>query len=140
MSSSYPPPDPSWNQPGGGYPGGHPGGGELVPSEDRNWALGSHVGGILAAYVALGFLAPLLVLLVRGNRSPFVRRHAVESLNFHIFVAVLSVVSALLVIVGIGIVMLIVLGLYYLVGVIMGSVAASQGREFRYPVNVRLIS
>jgi hypothetical protein len=132
--SSYPPPDPgsSWNPSGGG-------GGQLVPSEDRNWALGSHIGGVLAAYVALGFIAPLIVLLVRGNRSPFVRRHAVESLNFHIFVAVLSVISAVLVIVGIGLVMLIVLGLYYIVGVIMGTVAASQGREFRYPVNVRLV-
>jgi hypothetical protein len=136
--SSYPPPDPgsSWNQPAGG--GG--GGGQLVPSEDRNWALASHIGGILAAYVALGFIAPLIVLLVRGNSSPFVRRHAVESLNFHIFVAVLSVVSALLVIVFIGIVMLVVLGLYYLIAVIMATVAASQGREFRYPVTVRLIS
>jgi hypothetical protein len=134
--SSYPPPDPgsSWNQPAGG------GGGQLVPSEDRNWALASHIGGILAAYVALGFIAPLIVLLVRGNSSPFVRRHAVESLNFHIFVAVLSVISALLVIVFVGIVMLVVLGLYYLVAVIMATVAASQGREFRYPVTVRLIS
>ena len=136
--SSYPPdPGSSWNQPGG-HPGG--GGGQLVPSEDRNWALASHIGGILAAYVALGFIAPLIVLLVRGNRSPFVRRHAVESLNFHIFVAVLSVVSAVLVIVGIGLIMLIVLGLYYLVAVVLGTVAASQGREFRYPVTVRLIS
>lgn len=139
MSSSYPPPDPgsSWNPPGG-YAGG--GGGGLVPSEDRNWALAAHVGGILAAYVALGFIAPLIVLLVRGNQSPFVRRHAVESLNFHIFVAVLSVVSAVLVFVGIGIIMLVVLGLYYLVAVVMGTVAAANGREFRYPVTVRLVS
>ncbi len=136
MSSSYPPPDPgsSWNP-----SGGHPGGGQLVPAEDRNWALASHIGGILAAYVALGFIAPLIVLLLRGNQSPFVRRHAVESLNFHIFVAVLSVVAFVLVFVGIGIVLLALLGLYYLIGVIMGTVAASQGREFRYPVTVRLI-
>jgi hypothetical protein len=110
-----------------------------VPAEDRNWALASHIGGILAAYVALGFIAPLIVLLLRGNQSPFVRRHAVESLNFHIFVAVLSVIAFVLVFVGIGIVLLALLGLYYLIGVIMGTVAASQGREFRYPVTVRLI-
>jgi hypothetical protein len=132
MSSSYPSPDPgsSWNPSDGG---------QLVPAEDRNWALASHIGGILAAYVALGFIAPLIVLLLRGNQSPFVRRHAVESLNFHIFVAVLSVVAFVLVFVGIGIVLLALLGLYYLIGVIMGTVAASQGREFRYPVTVRLI-
>jgi uncharacterized protein len=135
---SYPPPDPgsSWNPPGG-YPGG---GGELVPADDRNWALGAHVGSFLAAYVALGFIAPLIVLLVRGNHSPFVRRHAVESLNFNIFAAVVGIVSVVLIPVLIGIVTGVAMIIYYLVAVIMGTVAASQGREFRYPVTVRLIS
>ncbi len=43
-------------------------------------------------------------------------------------------------IVLIGIVKLVVLGLYYLVAVILATIDASQGREFRYPVTVRLIS
>jgi hypothetical protein len=63
----------------------------------------------------------------------------VESLNVHIFVAVLSVVAFVLVFVGIGVVLLALLGLHHLIGVIMGTVAASQGREFRYPVTVGLV-
>ncbi len=129
-------PNQSWNAPSAG---GYTGGGELVSADDRNWALGAHLASIVSAWFALGLIAPLVVLLVRGNQSAFVRRHAVESLNFQIFAAVLGVISTILIIVGIGVLMLIVLGVYYLAAVIMGTIAASQGREYRYPVTVRLI-
>jgi uncharacterized protein len=143
MSSPYPPPsDPGrpWNTPQGPNPGGHPGGGELVPSDDRNWAVGAHIGSIVTAWFALGLIAPLVVMLVRGGQSPFVRRHAVESLNFQINAAVLVVVFGLLIFVGIGLVLLPLYGLYYLVCVVLGTVAASQGREFRYPATVRIVT
>jgi uncharacterized Tic20 family protein len=137
MSSSYPPPDPgsSWN-PSGGYPGG----GQLVPAEDRNWALASHIGGILAAYVALGFIAPLIVLLLRGDQSPFVRRHAVESLNFQINALVYLVVFTLLLFLLIGFVLLPLYAIFYLVVVIIAGVRASRGEEYRYPMTIRFIS
>jgi uncharacterized Tic20 family protein len=61
--------------PGGdASPSGPPG----MPSEqERTWALAAHVGSFLAAYLALGFLCPLIVLLAKGNASRFVRYHAV---------------------------------------------------------------
>jgi len=39
----------------------------------------SHLGGIV-----LGFLAPLIIMLTKGNESPYTKRHAVEALNFQI--------------------------------------------------------
>lgn len=139
--SSYPPPDPgqSWNpQTGGGWIDDHAGG-ELVPADDRNWAVGAHVGSIVTAGFALGLVAPLVVLLVRGPQSPWVRRHAVESLNFQLNAAVLTVVFALLMFVLIGFVLLPLYGVFYLVCVVLGTTAASQGREFRYPATLRLV-
>ena len=56
----------------------------MPTSEEKNWAIAAHVGVFVAAWFALGFLAPLLVMLVKGKDSAFVRRHAVESLNFQI--------------------------------------------------------
>ena len=54
-------------------------------SDERTWAMFAHVGCDLAVVgVAMAFLGPLIVLLVQGPKSPFVRRHAVESLNFQI--------------------------------------------------------
>jgi uncharacterized protein len=136
--SSYPPPDPgsSWNSPQGPYTGG----GEIVPADDRNWAVGSHIGSIVTAWFALGLIAPLVVMLVRGPQSPWVRRHAVESLNFQINAAVLSIVFGLLIFVGVGLILLPLYGIFYLVCVVLATVAASQGREYRYPLTVRLVT
>ncbi len=111
------------------------------PSQDeRNWALAAHIGSFVAAYAALGFLAPLIVMLTKGPQSPYIRLHAVDSLNFQITALIYFIVSAILILVLIGIPMLIVGGIYYVVAVILGTVAASSGRSHRYPLAIRFVS
>jgi uncharacterized Tic20 family protein len=108
--------------------------------EERNWAMGAHVGSFIAAWFALGLVAPLVVMLTKGNDSAYVRRHAVESLNFQINALIWIAVSVVLFLVLIGIFMLIAYAIFYLIVVIMGGVAASQGREYRYPMIIRFVS
>lgn len=79
-------------------------------------------------------------MLVRGPQSPYVRRHAVESLNFQINALVLSILFGLLIFVGIGLVLLPLYGIFVLICVIMGTIAASQGRDYRYPLTVRIVT
>ena len=135
MSDPYGPPPP-------GQPG-------ALTQEDRTWALASHVGTLVTAWFAFGFLAPLLVMLLK-NDSPFVRRHAVESLNFQISLLIYSVVGTIVAIVltfatfGIGLFVIIpvilILGLIVLVLIIVATVKASNGEEYRYPLTLRFIS
>ncbi|GAB2748164.1 DUF4870 domain-containing protein [Nocardioides pakistanensis] len=134
---SMPPPPPG---PGGSY---QPGPGMPPPgptSEERTWALAAHIGSLVAAWFAMGFIAPLVVLLVKGKDSPFVRRHAVESLNFQISLLIYLVISVILAFVLIGIFLLIALGIFALVVIILATMAASNGQDYRYPLNIRLIS
>lgn len=132
--SSYPPPDPSWGPPHGeGY------GGVAVP-EERNWAMAAHLGSILSAWFALGLLAPLVVLLVKGGSSPYVRRHAVESLNFQINALVYSILLGLLLFVLIGFVLILPYLAFYIICVVLATVRASAGEDFRYPLTVRVVS
>jgi hypothetical protein len=112
---------------------------EVSADEARNWGVAAHLSGFLAAYVALGFLGPLVVMLTGGQRSAFVRRHAVEALNFNLSVLLWVAISALLVVVLIGIPMLIGIGIVYLVASIMGALAASRGEEYRYPLTLRFV-
>jgi uncharacterized Tic20 family protein len=132
--SSYPPPDPSWG-PEHGDQDHRP----AVTPEDRNWAMAAHLGSILTAWFALGLVAPLLVLLVKGGDSPYVRLHAVESLNFQINALVYGVVFTLLLFVLIGFVLLPLYLVFYLVCVVLATVRASAGETFRYPVTLRLV-
>ena len=139
---SYPPGPPAPPPPGGGEPQGwgQPGVPAVPTSEERNWALAAHVGTFVAAWFAMGFLAPLVIMLVKGKESAFVRRHAVESLNFQISLLIYLVVSAVLALVLIGFVLMAVVGVFALVVIILATVKAANGEEYRYPLCIRMVS
>jgi hypothetical protein len=113
---------------------------------DRNWASASHWGTLVAAWLAMGFLAPLLIMLTVGNQSPFVRRHAVESLNFQISLLIYGAVAFLfsLLTFGLGLIIVLPLGLVALVAIIVlliqASIRASNGEDYRYPLTLRFVS
>jgi len=120
----------------------------LSPQDERTWGLVAHLSWLAASVVGLPPLGPLIVFLVLKDRSRFVRGHAAEALNVNIsllaYEVVLFLVISVLAVVtlGLGAVLyglLVVPGLAYLVFSILGAVAASQGREFRYPLIFRLV-
>jgi hypothetical protein len=118
----------------------------MPTSEERNWALASHVGTFVAAWFAMGFIAPLIVMLVKGNDSPYVRKHAVESLNFQISLLIYLVAGFLITLVTFGIGALvvvpvaIVVGVFALVVIILATIRAANGEHYRYPLCLRLVS
>ena len=146
MSQQVPPPPPPQVPPGGGPPaggpppGGPPGQPPLRQDQERLWAMLAHLLSFVAAYIALGFLAPLVVLLVFGQRSGYVRAHAVESLNFNLTWLLYAVVAVILAFLLIGIPILIALGIAYVILVIVASVRANNGELYRYPLTIRFIN
>jgi len=117
-----------------------PGAGGLTPDE-RTWGGAAHWGALLAALVGgLAFLGPLLVLLIKGNESQWVRRQSVESLNFQISILIYAIVSAILIIVLVGFILLPLVGIFWLIFTIIGSVKASNGEDYRYPLTIRMVS
>ena len=117
----------------------------LSGSEERTWAIVAHIGVLVAAWLAMGFLCPLIVWLIFRERSDFVRRHAVESLNFQISLLIYSALSAVLIFITFGLGVLIVVPLVVigaiaaLVVIILATVAASGGTDYRYPLTIRFI-
>ena len=110
--------------------------GGLVPSsEERTWAWIAHAGTILT----LGFVCPLAIMLTKGTESPYVRRHAVESLNFQISLCIYLAACVVLVFVLIGLFLMPVLGVFALVAIILATVKAANGEDFRYPLCIRLV-
>lgn len=117
----------------------------LSGSEERTWAIVAHIGVLVAAWLAMGFLCPLIVWLIFRERSDFVRRHAVESLNFQISLLIYSALAAVLIFITFGLGVLIVVPLVVigaiaaLVVIILATVAASGGTDYRYPLTIRFI-
>ena len=134
MSQQQPPPQPPPPPPGGGAAGP-----PLPPDQERLWAMLAHLLSFVAAYLFLGFVAPLIVLLVFGPRSAFVRANAVESLNFNLSWLLYAIVAGILVIIGIGLLILLALGIAYVFLVIIASVRANNGEVYRYPATIRFV-
>jgi len=132
---------PTYGQPpaygGPSQPPTHPAG---LTSEEITWGCAAHWSALVASVVALAFLGPLIVMLTKGNESPYVRRQAVESLNFQLSILIYAIVSFVLVFVLVGLLLLPIVGLMWLIFTIIGSVRASKGEEYRYPVTIRLVS
>ena len=137
MTTPPPPPPPSssgWGPPTGeaSYPS--------APTQDeRTWALVSHIGCLLGAWLAMAFIVPLVIMLTKGTQSSFVREHAVESLNFQLSMLIYGVVGVVLAFVLIGFVVLPVLAVLWLVFVVMATVRANEGRPYRYPLTIRFV-
>lgn len=140
-------PEPGQYPPPSGYPAGfepYPGpvgpvGPVAVTAEERNWALAAHLSAIVGAWIFLGFIGPLVVLLIQSDRSRFVREHTVEALNFNLSVLIYSIVGWVLLFVLIGVVVLGALGILWLVCTILAIVKASNGEPYRYPLTIRLV-
>ncbi|HEX6470352.1 MAG TPA: DUF1707 and DUF4870 domain-containing protein [Streptosporangiaceae bacterium] len=110
-------------------PAAAPAAGALQPGDptghDRLMAALAHGSGYFTT-----FIGPLIVMLTSGRRSGYVRRHAVEALNFQ-----LTVLAVVVVTFGIG-------ALLYAVTWIVAAIAALAGlagQRFTYPFTLRLI-
>jgi uncharacterized protein len=105
------------------------------PTEDEKlWALAAH----LSPMVAL-FLGPLLVLVIKGNQSRWVRAHTIESLNFSITLFIGYMISGALMMVFIGFCTMLGLAAFGVVVHILAAVKAYQGGAYQYPFALRLI-
>lgn len=113
-----------------------PSNGELVTpqnDDDKTYGMLAHGGVII-----LGFVAPLLVLLLKGE-SPFAQQEAKESLNFQILIFIAATISALLIFALIGCILLPVVIIADYALAIMATMKVNSGEGYRYPFNWRII-
>ena len=90
--------------------------------------------------MGLSSSARYVVMVTQGGKSAFVRRHAVEALNFQLSLLIYGIVSAILILITIGIFGLIAVGLLWLIMPILATIKASNGEEYRYPLTIRMVS
>lgn len=106
----------------------------LTPtSDEKTMALLSHV---LTLVPGVGFLAPLIIYLIKKDESSFVSASAKESLNFQI---TLYIVVMVLFITVIGIFLVWIIAIMALILVIVATIKTSEGKLYRYPLTLRLI-
>lgn len=100
---------------------------------------GERLGGAAAHLLALPgllIIGPLIMLLTGGKTSPYVRRHAMEALNFHLTVVGATILLPFTII---GVVLIPVIWVAAFVLTIVGGVSALAENDFRYPLTLRLV-
>lgn len=100
-------------------------------SDERTMAILSHVLTLVA-----GFLAPLIIYLLKKDESAYVAKHAKESLNFQLTVLLAIIVLTVTII---GILLLWAVGIGALVLVIIATIRANDNGFYRYPLCIRFI-
>ena len=108
--------------------------------QERTMGMLCHLLALCGLVIPFGnILGPLVLWLVKKEGMPFVDDQGKESLNFQISIAIYGVGAFLLSFVVIGIPLAIALGVFWLVMVIIATVAANNGERYRYPLTIRLL-
>ncbi|GAA1512077.1 hypothetical protein GCM10009677_51310 [Sphaerisporangium rubeum] len=104
-------------------------------TDDTTMAMLAHLLGLLTS-----FIGPLILYVTKKDESPYVRDQAAEALNFQITLVIAYVVCFVLSFLIIGLILFPVLWIGSLIIMIMASVAANRGENYRYPLNIRFVS
>ncbi len=137
--------DPQFGQSGYGDPryGNQP---PAVGPDDRTPAALAHASSLIAMALSAGwlsFVGPLVMWLIYKDRSPFVRQAAAGSFNFNLGLWIMSIVGwiFILTVIGlpIGLILLAVSFLAQIIGHVIGTVRATQGRTINYPFQLRVL-
>jgi uncharacterized Tic20 family protein len=110
--------------------------GPLAQDKDEKlWGMLAHLSALL-----LGFIGPLVVWLIQKDKYPFVDDQGKESLNFQISMMIYFLATGASLFVCIGVVLFPAAVLFNIIMIVIASIKANDGKPYRYPLCIRLIS
>jgi uncharacterized Tic20 family protein len=113
----------------------------LPSSDERQWAMIAHLSAMLLYCTVFGgFIAPLVIWLLKRDTMPFVDDQGRETLNFQITILLSLICAGILMIIVIGIPIFFALLLLHFILTIVAAVKSSEGVLYRYPFCWRVIS
>ena len=112
-----------------------------VSADERTWGLLAHLSALAGFVIPFGnLLGPLVIWQIKKNEMPFLDDQGKEALNFQITLTIAFLVSAILVFILIGFLLMLIVGIGGLVMTIIAAVNANNGVRYRYPFTLRLIN
>jgi uncharacterized Tic20 family protein len=102
--------------------------------DDCNIAMLAHLLGIVT-----GFIAPLVIWLLKKDESAYIAQEAKEALNFQITMSIAFFAAWILCFIFIGFLLMPVLVIANFVLCIIAAVTAAKGQGYRYPIAIRLV-
>ena len=133
-----PPPPPSDTPDAPEPPAAAPGAAALVGPENSDAKTMAMLCHLLAIFT--GWIAPLIIWLVKKNESKFVDQQGKEALNFELTVLIGVVVGIVTSFICVGVFILLAVQVLNIVFNILATIAVNKGQPYRYPFAIRFIS
>lgn len=109
-------------------------------SDEKTMAMFCHLSGLVGYIIPFGnIVAPLIIWQMKKESSAYIDYHGKEAVNFQIALTVYMVIAALSIFVLIGFVLAPLIGIAGLVLMLMASIKAKDGENYRYPFIFRLL-
>ena len=111
-----------------------------LSKDEKTWGMLCHLSAFSGFIIPMGnILAPLVIWLIKKEEMPFVDDQGKESINFQLTMLIAFIVSAILIVVLIGIPLLIILAVFEIIILIVATIKANDGVRYRYPYAIRFI-
>ncbi len=84
-------------------------------------------------------LGALVIWLIMRNENSFVEEHSRNSFNWQISLVIYSIISGFLCLILVGYLMLALLAIWNVIAIILASIAAYDGKPYKYPFTINLL-
>jgi uncharacterized Tic20 family protein len=113
---------------------------KILSESERNWAMLCHLSAFAGFFFPFGaIIGPLILWLSKKDESEWININGRNALNFQLSILLYLVLSIPLVFIVIGIPIIISLAILKVICIIIGSVNASKGQLFKYPLTIPFI-
>jgi uncharacterized Tic20 family protein len=112
----------------------------VLSDTERNWAMFCHLSAFASFFFPFGgIIGPLICWLSKRDESMWVNINGRNSLNFQLSMLLYMVLALPLILIIIGIPIIIMLVVLKIICIVIASVKASKGEQFRYPLMIPFI-
>ncbi len=111
-----------------------------LSQDERNMGIAVQVSSFAGYIIPFGsILGPFIVWLMKRDEMPFVDECGRNCINFKISLMIYMMISAVLMLVGIGFLLIGVLAIVDIVFTIIAAMKASEGVSYKYPMTIKFL-
>ena len=112
----------------------------VLTETEKNWAMFCHLSTFASLIIPFGgIIGPLICWSSKKHESAWVDKNGKEALNFQLSVMIYTIICIPLMFIIIGFVILGGLLILELVCIIIASIKASKGEDYKYPLTIPFI-
>ncbi len=112
----------------------------VLSETERNWSMLCHLSAFAGFFFPFGgIIGPLICWLSRREDSTWIDENGKSSLNFQLSVLLYMILILPLCFIIVGIPIMVALVLLKIICIVVASIKASKGEEFRYPLSIPFI-